>query len=91
MPYASDPAAPLLTPDDDSDETADEVRLILDPDRERFLSEGQSGLERRSSSDDSALVNGATGLVGRLAPFWHRVMSRVRVAAHRFSRDPRDI
>ena len=92
MPYASDPAAPLLTPDDDADEPAGEVGLILDPDRERFLSEGQSGLERRSSSDDSALVNGATGLVGRLAPFWHRVMSRVGVMAHRFrGRDPRDI
>jgi serine/threonine protein kinase len=84
-PYAADPAAPLLTPDDDSDETTDEVRLILDPDLERSLSEGQSRPEPRSS-DDSASVDVAPGLVGWLAPFWLRVMSRVGGAAHRLGR-----
>jgi serine/threonine protein kinase len=91
IPDAADPAAPLLTPDDDADEPAGDVGLILDPDPERLLSAGQSRLELRSSSDDSAQVSVATGLVGRLAPFWLRLMSRVRgAAAHRFGRDPGD-
>jgi hypothetical protein len=68
-PYAADPAAPLLTPDDEYDEPADDVRLILDPDPELSSSEGQS---RRMplSWAGSALADFAAGSVAWLASFW---------------------
>jgi eukaryotic-like serine/threonine-protein kinase len=53
-PDAADPAAPLLTPDDEYDEIADDVRLILDPDPEPSPSEDHSRPEPRSSTDGSA-------------------------------------
>ena len=69
-PYAADPAAPLLTPDDDFDETADEVRLILDPDPEPSSSEGQSRPGPRSSTDDSASTDFAAGPSDGWLRFW---------------------
>jgi eukaryotic-like serine/threonine-protein kinase len=69
-PYAADSAAPLLTPDDDFDQTGDEVRLILDPEPEPMLSEGQSRPEPKLSTASSSLADFATGLLERLAPYW---------------------
>jgi len=69
-PYAADPAAPLLTPDDDFGDASDEVRLILDPDPELSMSDGQSRLEQRWSPHHRALADLAAVLVGRLAPIW---------------------
>jgi len=87
MPSAADPAGPLLTPDDDADETAGEVRLILDPDPKRSRSEGQSRHEQQSSSDDSASESVAAEPVARLAPFRLWFMSLVRSAAARLGRE----
>jgi len=63
-PYTADAAAPLLTPDDDSDE----IRLILDPDPS--LSEGLSRAETRSRADDSASTEFTAGPVRWVASFW---------------------
>jgi eukaryotic-like serine/threonine-protein kinase len=69
--YAADSGAPLLTPDDDSDEAADEVRLILEPAPDLSLSEGQWRPESRSSTDnDSTSADFSAELIGRLARFW---------------------
>jgi hypothetical protein len=69
--YAADSGAPLLTPDDDSDEAADEVRLILEPAPDLSLSEGQWRPESRSSTgNDSTSADFPAGLKGRLARFW---------------------
>ena len=67
--YAADPAAPLLTPDDESDETGD-VRLFLDPDPKPTMSGGQSQSEPQSPADDAASADVAARPPGRLAPLW---------------------
>ncbi len=77
-PYTAALAVPLLTPDDNADETSDEVRLIRDLDSERLLSAVR------------APAGVASGPVRWLAPFWLWVTSRVGGAAHRFGRDPGD-
>ena len=53
-PEDEDSAAPLLTPDDEFDDTADEVLLILDPDPELPSTEGRSRTEPRPSPSDPA-------------------------------------
>ena len=79
MPSAADPAGPLLTPDDDPDETAGEVRLILDHDPERSWSKGQSRHEQQSSSDDSASESVAAkplGAAGSIPALVHESCSQ---------------
>jgi eukaryotic-like serine/threonine-protein kinase len=83
-------AASLLTPDDNSDETSDEVRLILDPDPERAHNTGRAQPHLPSSANGSMPADVATGRVGWLAPFWLRVISRFGGAAHRNSHDSGD-
>jgi eukaryotic-like serine/threonine-protein kinase len=83
--HAADPASSLLTPDDDVDETGEEVRLILDPEPEQSLSQDPAQPEWRS-----ATVKVARRLVGRLASVWFRVKSRVGGSGDRFGRDPAD-
>jgi eukaryotic-like serine/threonine-protein kinase len=80
--YAADSATSLLTPDDDD---AGEVRLIFDPEPERSLNDVPSRAEPRK-----ATVDVGRGLVGRLAPFWFWLMTRVGVAGDRHGRDPGD-
>jgi eukaryotic-like serine/threonine-protein kinase len=89
-PYAADPGAPLLTPDDEADETSDVVRLILDPDPERSLSASRSQPEPQSSANRSRLADVARGPVAWLAPLWLWVITHVGGAVHRFDRDTRD-
>jgi serine/threonine-protein kinase len=68
-PYAADSAAPVLTPDDDFDESTDEVRLILDPDPE--LSSSGGGSQSGSSSSRDGPADGSPAwLVRWLTPFW---------------------
>ena len=63
--YPPDPAAPLLTPDDDA---AEDVRLILDPDPAPSSGEGRSRPKLRSSWDDRAWVELAARAAGWLTP-----------------------
>jgi eukaryotic-like serine/threonine-protein kinase len=65
----AEPAAPLLTPDDEFEENADEVRLILDPEPEP-VSGGPSQPGPRSSTNGPASADFAAWPVGWLAPFW---------------------
>ncbi len=67
--HAADSAAPVLTPDDDFIDTADEVRLILDPDPELSSGGGRSQSVSRSASDDQT-TDPAAAPVGWQAPFW---------------------
>jgi serine/threonine protein kinase len=70
-PCAVDSGAPLLTPDDDSDETDDEVRLILEPAPDLSLSDSQWRSESGSSTDsDAASADFPAGLIRRLARLW---------------------
>ncbi len=89
-PYAADPAGPLLTPDDDANETSDEVELFLDPEPEQSLSGGRALSEPSSSVNSSASASVDRGPVRWLAPFWLWVISRIGGAGHRFGRDPGD-
>ena len=64
-------AAPLLTPDDEFEDTADEIlRLILDPEPEPSRSGGPSQPGPRSLTDGPASADFAAWPVGWLAPFW---------------------
>jgi eukaryotic-like serine/threonine-protein kinase len=80
--YAADSATSLLTPDDDDAvDNAEEIRLILDPEPAHALNEVQAR---------SAAVDVGRGLVGRLAPIWLWLMTRVGVGGDRRGRDPGD-
>ena len=65
--YPPDPAAPLLTPDDDGDASED-VRLILDPDPAPSSGDGRSRPKLLSSWDDRAWVELAARAAGWLTP-----------------------
>jgi len=69
-PQAVDPTPPLLTPISDSEETVEEVLLVLDPDPHPSLSEGQSRPKPRSSPGHPASAALPAAQVGWLAPFW---------------------
>jgi eukaryotic-like serine/threonine-protein kinase len=66
--YAADSTAPLLTPDDDVDPPADEVRLILDPEPGPPSSRSQSQSGPRSSSDDQTWTEFAARTGAWLTP-----------------------
>jgi eukaryotic-like serine/threonine-protein kinase len=78
MPHAAELAPPMLTPDDNADESSDEVHLVLDLEPERLSSAGRA----------------PAGVVWKqvrwLATSWLWVTSRVSGAAHRFGRHPGD-
>jgi serine/threonine protein kinase len=76
--YANDPAAPVLTPDDDFDETGEEVRLILDTDPEGWLSDSQARSGAGSWKDGSTSAEVAPG-PARLARFWPWVLAMLVV------------
>jgi eukaryotic-like serine/threonine-protein kinase len=68
-PYAADSDAPILMPDDDFEESADEVRLILDPDPELSSGGGESQSGPSSARDDRS-ADSAAGRPGWLTPSW---------------------
>jgi serine/threonine-protein kinase len=79
-PYDADPSAPLLTPDDDYDASADEVRLILDPDPE--LSSGGSGPQSGPpASGDGVSADLAARPVERLVRAWPWALAVLAVLA----------
>ena len=89
MPYSADPAGPLLTPDDDSDEPADEVRLSLDPDPEQSFRKGQSRPGPRSSDGwlEIGRLRRAIGMAGSILAWG---ICRARDVGGDPGRDPGD-
>ena len=69
-PEDEDSAAPLLTPDDEFDDTADEVLLIFDPDPELPSTEGRSRTEPRPSPSDPAPAGFAARPTTWQMSFW---------------------
>jgi serine/threonine protein kinase len=69
-PDDDDPDAPLLTPDDEYDEAADDVLLILDPEPELPSTEGHSRTEPRPSTSDPPSADFAARPITWLVSFW---------------------
>ena len=67
-PFAATPAVPLLTPDDDLDWAADEIRLIPDPDPEPSSCGGRPQPGTRSSADDWLSTAFAVSVLRWLTP-----------------------
>jgi serine/threonine-protein kinase len=67
---ADDATAPVLTPDDDFDDNADEVRLILDQGPEPSSSEGRSRFEPQSMANEPVWPSLAAAIANRRRPAW---------------------
>jgi serine/threonine-protein kinase len=65
---ADDSGVPLLTPDDEPDESADEIRLILDSDPS--VSAGQPSAKPQAPTDRAASASFAARMLRWQAPFW---------------------
>jgi serine/threonine-protein kinase len=66
--YGADPGLPLLTPDHEPDDAADEVRLVLDP--EPFSSARPSPPQPGSRQDASAIASALARIISRQPRVW---------------------